>query len=315
MNPVDWALTREVPATAKLLLVGLAWIADDDGVTFKGRDTIATRLGTDTRWVGRYLSVLAENKLITRYRRHRPDGSRTSNLIVLRMPRAKPLDLQNYSGLLGKKEAGDAEPTGDNPPVDLQATIGTPNRRQCAKPTGDNWYHQSQQEDQLGDQQGTDRARTAVNPSEDAPTLQLVQEAPAARRKPTAVGKKPVTRAEHDLCDGILSAFNEAAGAKFSAVGFREKVIRRCRERPDLSLSDHVEMIRRNFAAPWWRDSKPGPEVIYGNDSIFEKSLACDGLPRGRGARRAPVDNEHERRKAAAWERINGRLEEAGHDG
>ncbi len=125
MNPVDWAFRQEVSATQKTLLVGLAWVADDQGVTFKGQETIAERIGEDKRWIRRYLPALAEAGLITRYRRHRLNGSRTSDLIVLNMPRDEPLDLSNYSGLIGDREPGDTEPTGENV-SNLPARIGQP---------------------------------------------------------------------------------------------------------------------------------------------------------------------------------------------
>lgn len=125
MNPIDWAFQQDVSATQKTLLVGLAWVADDQGVTFKGQETLAERIGEDKRWIRRYLPALAELGLITRYRRHRLNGSRTSDLIVLNMPRDEPLDLSNYSGLLGDREPGDREASGENV-SDLAARIGQP---------------------------------------------------------------------------------------------------------------------------------------------------------------------------------------------
>jgi hypothetical protein len=45
--------------------------------------------------------------LITRYRRHRENGSRTTDLIVLNMERSEPLSLTHYSGIVGDVETGD----------------------------------------------------------------------------------------------------------------------------------------------------------------------------------------------------------------
>lgn len=125
MNPVDWAFQQDISATWKTLLVGLAWVADDNGVTFKGQETIAERLGSDTRWVRRYLPALAAAGLITRYRRHRLNGSHTTDLIVLNLPRDRPLDLSNYSGLIGDRVPGDREASGENM-SNLAARIGQP---------------------------------------------------------------------------------------------------------------------------------------------------------------------------------------------
>lgn len=124
-TPVDWALTRDLSAPKKLLLVALAWIADDTGVTFKGQKTIAARLEKDGRWVRQHLPELAAEGFISRYRRHRMNGSRTSDLIVLNLPRSSPLDLAAYDGILGELEPGD-RPTGENPPQALAAGFGQP---------------------------------------------------------------------------------------------------------------------------------------------------------------------------------------------
>lgn len=130
MNPVDWALRQDVSATKKLLLVAIAWVADEDGVTIKSQPTIAARMGKDPRWVREHLPTLAEEGLLTRYRRHRMNGSRTSDLTVLNVPRDEPIDLANYSGIVGDREPGDVEPTGGFSPGGLPADI--------RQPTGEN---------------------------------------------------------------------------------------------------------------------------------------------------------------------------------
>jgi hypothetical protein len=116
MNGVDWALVQDLNAPKKLLLVALVWLADDDGVTIKAQTTIAARLGKDTRWLREHLPGLAADGFVTRYRRHRMNGSRTSDLLVINWPRTEALDLENYSGIVGDREPGDREPTGGNSP-------------------------------------------------------------------------------------------------------------------------------------------------------------------------------------------------------
>lgn len=109
MTAVDWALkcTEKISPAKKLLLVGLAWVADSDGVTFVGHKRLAERIGQDPRWVRDHISGLAEAGLISRYRRHRANGSRTTDLIVLNLPRTEPLSLNGYSGIVGELESGD----------------------------------------------------------------------------------------------------------------------------------------------------------------------------------------------------------------
>lgn len=122
MTKVDWALTREGLSPPKqLLLVALAWIADEDGVTFKSQATLAARVGRDPRWIREHLPALAEAGLVSRVRRHRPNGSRTTDLLVLNVPRATPLDLSIYDGIVGELEPGDRPPTGGIPPGGLPA--------------------------------------------------------------------------------------------------------------------------------------------------------------------------------------------------
>jgi hypothetical protein len=151
MHKVDWALTRPgIGVPSKLLLVALAWITDDAGVTFMKQRTIGPRINKDERWVREYLPKLAEAKLITRYHRRRSNGSVTSDLIVLNIPRATVLDLSVYSGIIGQKEAGDVDPekvvisaSGEKPPVvessgenlvDHPAETGGTIRRESAGP-------------------------------------------------------------------------------------------------------------------------------------------------------------------------------------
>lgn len=86
MNPVDWALQQDVSAPKKLLLVALAWIADEHGVTRESQEVIAARLAKNPRWVREHLPALAAEGLVTRYRRHGVDGSRMTDLIVLNRP-------------------------------------------------------------------------------------------------------------------------------------------------------------------------------------------------------------------------------------
>lgn len=126
MTVVDWALTRDLSAPKKLLLVALAWISDDLGVTFKSQKVIAARLGKDTRWLREHLPGLAAEGHVTRYRRHRANGSRTSDLLVINWPRPEPLDLDAYSGIVGEPEPGDHVPSGENPPGGLPAGNGRP---------------------------------------------------------------------------------------------------------------------------------------------------------------------------------------------
>jgi hypothetical protein len=167
MQPVDWALTREgLSAPKQLLLVALSWMADEDGVTFKGQPVIAERLGKDPRWVREHLPTLAAEGHISRLRRHLLNGARTTDLIVLNLPRDRPLDLSAYSGIVGDLEDGDAEPTGGFSPGGLPA--------KSRQPTGGFPPVLNSPLDNQGDnRRGTGgRARAPVDPADD-PRMQI----------------------------------------------------------------------------------------------------------------------------------------------
>lgn len=125
-DAMNWALVADLPAAPKTLLIGLAWITNDDGATVKGQKTLAERMGKDERWVRGHLRTLADAGLLTRYERRRQDGTRSSDLIVLNIPRREPFDFDAYRGVI----LGVPEATGGNPPVDQPAET-------CA-PTGGN---------------------------------------------------------------------------------------------------------------------------------------------------------------------------------
>lgn len=127
------------------------------------------------------------------------------------------------------------------------------------------------------------------------------------------VGKVAVSAREEALAGRAIDAFNAAAGTAFTVGAHRTKVVGRIREHPELAGDDHEEIIRRNFAVPWWGEDKPAPSVIYGNASIFERAMHCDGKPRpaaersrnGRYDKAAESAARYERRKAIAQELID----------
>lgn len=131
-------------------------------------------------------------------------------------------------------------------------------------------------------------ADTAPEPSTEPST-----EPPGFVRAPERVDRKLVTADEHRLTDAILAHFNAQANTKYSAVEFRRAIIGRIREHPDLKYEDHVALIVRNFAAPWWKDA-PTPAVIYGNASVFERALHATGK---RATKRGGREERNARRR------------------
>lgn len=112
------------------------------------------------------------------------------------------------------------------------------------------------------------------------PLFEVDRPKPAVRSAVTLIGKtvdrKRVTTDEARTATAILDAYNEIAGTNLGGQVWLRKIIMRMREHPELSVDEHREIIRRNFAAPWWRNAA-SPSVIYGSDGQFERSILCDG--------------------------------------
>lgn len=87
VQAITWALDQCcATATEKAVLLVVANYIGPDGTTWVGQETIATQACCSVKTVERALSAFETAKWITRERRHRKDGSRTSDLIVSHGP-------------------------------------------------------------------------------------------------------------------------------------------------------------------------------------------------------------------------------------
>lgn len=98
--------------------------------------------------------------------------------------------------------------------------------------------------------------------------------------------KRPVTSPELHLAQHVLEAFNDATGSNppFRSDDWIRKIVLRCREHPELLLADHVLIMNRTLANPWW-DGPASPAVIYGNGACFEQAAVArngNGRPKRR---------------------------------
>lgn len=91
-------------------------------------------------------------------------------------------------------------------------------------------------------------------------------------RLPKTVGGKRVTSLEHDLVDALLGKFNERAGKRYAGREWREAIVRRIREHPDMPLVQHLAIIDTQFDHPWWKGDAT-PSVIWGNGRVFDRAL------------------------------------------
>lgn len=90
--------------------------------------------------------------------------------------------------------------------------------------------------------------------------------------RPTKVDRKAVTDKEFTLAAQILAGFNEQAHTSYASKEWVSKAVMRIREHPEVTLEEHLAIIARSLADPWWRGN-PNPSVIYGNAAQFERSL------------------------------------------
>jgi hypothetical protein len=108
---ITWAWRQDVPPGRKLVLLGLADTADDDGRTWPSLATVAEKAGLDLRSVRRHVAALEDDGLLRREHRLRGDGSRTSNLVVLAL--STPPDTAVRSGqtvVSGREPSGEPSP-------------------------------------------------------------------------------------------------------------------------------------------------------------------------------------------------------------
>jgi len=96
---LNWAFRQDLEAMPKFVLVVLADATNSGGACWPRIATIAGKTSLSKRSVQRALRLLARRELITIEQRHRPDGSRSSNLYRLHLDRgvivSPPPDLRN----------------------------------------------------------------------------------------------------------------------------------------------------------------------------------------------------------------------------
>lgn len=96
IQALTWALDQScVTATEKAVLLVLANYVGAKGATFVGQETIAKQACCSVKTVERTLAGFEELGLIRRERRHRKDGSRTSDMVFLIGPNHPEKDDEN----------------------------------------------------------------------------------------------------------------------------------------------------------------------------------------------------------------------------
>lgn len=95
VQAVTWAMAADTKTSSmKLVLMCLANYAGRDGTAHPGQKSIATESKLSLRTVNTCLKRLEEDGFITRKRRVRDDGSRTSDLYQLQIDPMQPLHVE-----------------------------------------------------------------------------------------------------------------------------------------------------------------------------------------------------------------------------
>lgn len=119
-STLAWAWQKELPSpTHKFLLVALADMADEEHSCFPGQERIARMIGTSVSTVRRTLKDLEAWGLITRQRRQRDDGYRTSDRYYLQVKETSPVNLTGNSSPV--KEGTSPVKSGTSPVTSEQA--------------------------------------------------------------------------------------------------------------------------------------------------------------------------------------------------
>jgi hypothetical protein len=87
------------------------------------------------------------------------------------------------------------------------------------------------------------------------------------------VGGKSISAEEWKFACLVLDLVNAITGSHFASDDWRSTIVLRVRERPELTLDDHQEMIAWQYGQEWWRKGRDGrftPALVYGNARIFD---------------------------------------------
>lgn len=76
---IGWALSLDIPPNLKVVLVGLADFANDDGYCWPGQASLSAKVNVPERTLRRHLNALESRGLITRTKRIDPTGRKQTD--------------------------------------------------------------------------------------------------------------------------------------------------------------------------------------------------------------------------------------------
>ena len=129
---MNWAWSLPLRPTTKLVLMSLSDVANDLGECFPSIKYIATRCCISTRHTRREIQKLVELRLMEVETRFRKDGSHTSNLYQLAIPKTRD---DNLSPLTMPPNTSHPERVTPQPPGDDEQTLPLTTIEPSIKPT------------------------------------------------------------------------------------------------------------------------------------------------------------------------------------
>jgi hypothetical protein len=137
ITAMNWAWKQALTPTAKLVLMSLADMADDQGVCWPSIPRLAQKCTLSSRTVQRILQELVTAALLRVEPRFRADGSRTSNRYYLTLEGGDNLSLAPVTADGGPLTALTGAPdTADTPRITTRTPIEPPLPPNVARSTG-----------------------------------------------------------------------------------------------------------------------------------------------------------------------------------
>lgn len=273
---INWAYEQDTAPGPKFVLVTLADVCDDSGVTFRGQHFLRERTGFSKRTIVAHMNALEEAGLIARLSRRRANGSKTSDYTLLgpgggdRGKMAIP-DHDEVPAALVEMASGADSAHADIAPGQVQIS-----------------HHQSPTVEPSGE--GGERARGKLK-----------------------ISGKPVRAEAWSLTERILAEFNSQTGRDLrllTSAGLPSDAAKRIYGRviayPDIDFEKHRSIIERTLASKWWckngADERASVGVVYG-PNVFEENITRRPTVRqDRDADRKALDAK----RLAALRRVTG---------
>lgn len=258
------AAQRDLTPGEKLLLFTIANRVDEYGIGFPGRERLAAEACCRPETATANMKRLTKRGLLARFERRRPNGSRTSDWLVL-----APL-LTDRGGMYDAPAAEHPEPV---------AAVA----RKCSGEESSGEVSVGGQVRKTGgpepSEEPSDKTviHTAGGQGElwDAVPDEMQVDALEALRTKRKVGSRLVTEREVRIAAVSLSEWNRQLDKRASLLPWLERIVRCARDHPSWDEAKHVRLVQSACRLRWWErrgaHKRPEPKVIWGSPEQFER--------------------------------------------